>query len=144
MVEEKAIVVDVKDELVMLEVVRRAPCSLCGQTRGCGISLWGKLFRHRSPIFRAMNKIDAKVGDYVVVGIEEQDLLKSSMLAYGIPLLGIFAGAGIASVMWPGSDANAVLGAGAGLAVGLLWMKGHAAGRGLQSGYRPVILRAAE
>lgn len=144
MVEEQAIIVGLKDDLAMLEVFRRTPCSMCGQTRGCGISLWGKLLRHRSPIFKALNRIDAKVGDHVVVGIEEQTLLKSSLLAYGVPLAGIFVGAMIAAGIWPGSDASSVLGAAVGLAVGLLWMKGHSAGNGLASACRPVILRAGD
>src|SRR3546814_10370195 len=57
-------------------VIRRTPCGLCGQTRGCGVSLWGKVFRHRPHIFRAANQVKARTGDLVIVGIEEQALLK--------------------------------------------------------------------
>ena len=70
MVEEQAVVVDIDNEDAMLEVIRRTPCSLCGQTRGCGVSLWGKLFRHRPHIFKAANQVKARVGDLVIVGIE--------------------------------------------------------------------------
>jgi len=31
----------------------------------------GKLLRHRPRLFKAFNRIDAKVSDYVVVGVEE-------------------------------------------------------------------------
>lgn len=152
MIEENAIVVGVEADIAMLEVVRRTPCGLCGQTRGCGISLWGKLLGHRDNIFKADNQIDAKIGDMVVVGIEEQALLLSSLTAYGVPLLAMFLGAVLATALSSTelvnevgrADRNAVIGAVLGLVAGLFWVKGHNAGRGLGKGYRPVILRAED
>lgn len=144
MVEEQAVIVDLKDGVAMLEVIRRKPCGLCGQTRGCGVSMWGKLFRHRSHVFKAQNRIDAKVGDFVIVGVEEQALLRSALLVYGVPLVTLLAGALVASLAWGGEhrDASTVIGAVLGLIVGLLWAKGHTAGHVFDSRYQPVILRA--
>lgn len=147
MIEEHAIVVDVDNDTAMLEIVRKTPCGLCGQTRGCGISLWGRLFGHRSNIFKAVNQINAKAGDAVIVGIEEQALLFSSMLVYGIPLATLLVGALLAGVIVPSelhADRNAIIGAALGLVLGLLWVKAHSAGRGLDARYRPVILRAGD
>lgn len=143
MVEEQAVIVGLQEETAMLEIVRRKPCGLCGQTRGCGVSLWGKLLRHRPHVFRAQNRVDAKVGDYVVVGIEEQALLKSAMLVYGIPLLTLLAGALVVGLAGEqgNHDAATIFGAISGLVLGLLWVKGHTAGRGLDPRYQPVILR---
>ena len=144
MVEEQAVVVDVDNEVAMLEVIRRTPCGLCGQTRGCGVSLWGKVFRHPPQILRAANQVKARTGDLVIVGIEEQALLKGSLLAYGVPLIAMMAGALIAMAFWTGQgnqDVGAVLGAALGLVIGLVWIKGHAAGYGLGSRSQPVILR---
>lgn len=143
MVEEQAVIVGLQDETAMLEIIRNKPCGLCGQTRGCGISIWGKLFRHRPYVFRALNRVNAKVGDSVVVGIEEQALLRSALLVYGIPLLTMLAGAILAGLADGGSnrDAATVIGALAGLAIGLLWVKGHTAGGSVDSRYQPVILR---
>jgi|SRR5664279_1255209 len=151
MIEENAIVIDLEQNVAMLEIVRRTPCGLCGQTRGCGISLWGRLFGHRKNIFKAVNQINAKVGDSVIVGIEEQALLISSLMVYGIPLAAMLVGALLVSGIFA-SDSNhvnrgyadfyAVMGAVAGLIIGLLWLKGHAAGRSMDARYQPVILRA--
>lgn len=143
MVEEQAVIVGLQDETAILEIVRSKPCGLCGQTRGCGVSMWGKLFRHRPYIFRALNRVNAKVGDFVVVGIEEQALLRSAVLVYGIPLLTLLAGAVLAGLAGEGSnrDVTTAIGALAGLAIGLLWVKGHTAGGSLDSRYQPVILR---
>jgi sigma-E factor negative regulatory protein RseC len=144
MVEEQAIIVNLQDETALLEVIRNKPCGLCGQTRGCGVSLWGRLFRHRPSVFRAQNHVNAKVGDYVVVGIQEQAVLKSAMLVYGIPLLTMLIGALILGFTGNDNgnhDGRTVIGALIGLVFGLLWVKGHTAGRGLDSRYQPVILR---
>src|SRR3989344_5656288 len=155
MIEENAIVVGLEQNTAMLEIVRRTPCGLCGQTRGCGISLWGRLFRHRSNIFKAINQINAKVGDSVIVGIEEQALLISSLTVYGIPLVATLAGALLVGGIFAGdfdfvnpnpinpghADLYAVIGAIAGLVIGLLWLKGHAAGHSMDARYQPVILR---
>lgn len=147
MIEEHAVVIRVERELALLEVVRRTPCGLCGQTRGCGISLWGKLFGHRGNVFRAVNGIGARQGDNVIVGVDERALLTSSLVAYGVPLFGVLIGALLGSVL--GGDAAprdlyAVVGAAIGLALGLLWLKAHAAGHRLDPHYRPVILRRGE
>lgn len=152
MIEENAIVVGIERDIAMLEVLRRTPCGLCGQTRGCGISLWGRLFGHKPNIFKALNQINAKVGDSVVVGIEEQALLVSALAVYGVPLVTMLLGALVASGIFGGEladgvshvDRNAMIGAIAGLVVGLLWVKGHTAGRSLDARYRPVILRAGD
>lgn len=151
MIEEHAVVVGIEQDVAMLEVVRRTPCGLCGQTRGCGISLWGRLFGHKPNIFRALNEINARVGDSVIVGIAEQALLTSALTVYGVPLLTLLAGALLAGVIFPGdsleishADRNAVIGAIVGLVLGLLWVKGHVAGRSLSAHYRPVILRAGK
>lgn len=151
MIEENAIVVGVEKDEATLEIIRRTPCGLCGQTRGCGISLWGRLFGHRKNIFKAVNQINAKVGDSVIVGVEEQALLFSSLMVYGIPLVSMLAGALLVSSIFAGdsnhvsagyTDLYAVMGAIAGLIIGLLWLKGHATGRALDARYQPVILRA--
>jgi sigma-E factor negative regulatory protein RseC len=147
MIEEHAIVVDVRDDDAMLEIVRKTPCGLCGKSRGCGISLWGKLFNHKS-VFKATNNIGAKVGDGVIVGLEEQALLKSSMTIYGIPLAALLLGAMVGIVFLPQEagaaqkDIYTVIGAAAGLMLGLLWLKGHSAGRPFNPDHQPVILRA--
>lgn len=148
MIEENAIVIGLEQNSAMLEIVRRTPCGLCGQTRGCGISLWGRLFGHRKNIFKAVNQINAKVGDSVIVGVDEQALLISSLTVYGIPLAAMLVGALLIGGIFSGNsnpahaDLYAVIGAIAGLVIGLLWLKGHAAGRSMDARYQPVILRA--
>lgn len=147
MIEEQAVVVGVDQDQVLLEIVRNKPCGLCGQTRGCGISIWGRLLGHRNNLFRADNQINAHPGDNVVVGIDEKALLTSSLAAYGVPLFSLLIGAALGGSFTPVSsnaDVYAFVGAGAGLVLGLLWLRWHAAGRGVNTRYRPVLLRPAD
>jgi sigma-E factor negative regulatory protein RseC len=92
MIEEEAIVIKASKKNVTLEVVRSQPCGLCGQVRGCGNSIWGKIFSHRSGHIKTRNNLDAKLGDVVILGIDETLMLKSSLMLYGVPLLSMFVG----------------------------------------------------
>jgi sigma-E factor negative regulatory protein RseC len=92
MIEEQAIVIKASKDRVTLEVVRSAPCGLCGQVRGCGNSIWGKIFSHQSGHIETRNDLNAKLGDIVILGIDETLMLKSSLMLYGVPLLTMFLG----------------------------------------------------
>jgi sigma-E factor negative regulatory protein RseC len=147
MIEEQAIVVGVERDQALLEIIRSKPCGLCGQTRGCGVSIWGRLLGHRNSVLRVANHINAQAGDSVIVGVDEKALLASSLTAYGVPLLFLLVGAASMGAFAPASghvDVYALLGAGIGLVLGLFLVHGLAGGRGLDVLYRPVILRQAD
>ena len=92
MIEEQAVVIKASKDRVTLEVVRSQPCGLCGQVRGCGNSIWGKIFSHQSGHIETRNNLNAKLGDTVILGIDETLMLKSSLMLYGVPLLAMFLG----------------------------------------------------
>ena len=148
MIEQRAVILSLQSEpsqtqtTATLEIERKTACGLCGQTRGCGNSIWGKLFGHQTSAFKAQNRINAKVGDSVIVGINEKALLKSALLLYILPLVTLFVGAILASQLWQ-TDASTMLGAVVGLVLGLLWVKGHTMSNSYFSLQQPVILRLA-
>lgn len=148
MIEEHALVVGVEQDVALLEVVRRSACGLCGKTRGCGISLFGRLFGHKNNVFKAENTIHAKPGDNVVVAIEEQAVLMSAMVIYGVPLGALLLGAILGNTLSYGTasqaDMYAFAGAVAGLLLGLGWVKGYATARVMSHRYQPTILRLAD
>ena len=145
MVEEQAIVISTDQHQASLEILRNKPCGLCGQSRGCGLSFFGKLFAHRPNTFKAKNLIKAKVGDLVVVGVEESALLMSSFAVYGIPLVMLLIGAFLGSFLATAAhmDRGTAIGAACGLLLGYIWLKGHAQGNSLDRRYSPIILRLA-
>ena len=144
MIEERAVILSLDNVTrnATLEIERQNACGLCGQTRGCGNSIWGKLFAHQSNAFKAQNRINAKVGDSVIVGINEQALLKSAVLLYIMPLVTLFIGAILMQQIFK-TNAYAMLCALLGLVLGLLWVKGHTMSSRYFKLQQPVILRLA-
>jgi sigma-E factor negative regulatory protein RseC len=150
MIEEHAVILSLdnlssdssSDSTATLEIERKTACGLCGQTRGCGNSIWGKLFAHDSSAFKAQNRINAKVGDSVIVGINESALLKSAVLLYIVPLVSLFIGAILAS-HFKQTDGSAMFGAIVGLVAGLLWVKGYTTSSRYFKLQQPEILRLA-
>jgi sigma-E factor negative regulatory protein RseC len=149
MLEEHAVILSISTSshnssysIATLEIERKTACGLCGKTRGCGNSIWGKLFAHQSTAFKAQNRINAKVGDSVVVGINERALLKSALLLYILPLVTMLIGAILVNELMH-NNAGAVLGALIGLVLGLVWVKGHTTASRYFLEQQPVILRLA-
>jgi sigma-E factor negative regulatory protein RseC len=150
MIEERAVILSLDNasgdshlnSVATLEIERKIACGICGQTRGCGNSIWGKLFAHQSTAFKAQNRINAKVGDSVIVGINEKALVKSAMLLYILPLATMLIGAILAKQL-NATELSAMLGAVAGLVLGLLWVKGHTMSSSYFKLQQPVILRLA-
>ncbi len=139
--EEQAVVVRVEGAMAHLEIERSQPCGLCGSSRGCGISLWGRLFGGRRMDIAAPNILELKAGDRVVIALEEGGLLAGSLVAYLFPLLLVCAG-GLAGA-WMGltkaqQDLYAVVGALAGLAAGLMLLRKFATSL---VPHQPVMLR---
>ena len=147
MIEERAVILSLNSEtspsMATLEIERKTACGLCGQTRGCGNSIWGKLFAHQSTAFKAQNRINANVGDSVIVGINERALLKSALLLYVVPLVTLFFGATLALMINP-STVSQMVGAVIGLLLGLVWVKGHSISSAYFIREQPVVLRLAK
>jgi len=148
MIQERAIILALEtppsssDTVATLEIERKVACGLCGQTRGCGNSIWSKLFSPQSTIFKAHNSINAQVGQSVIIGIDERSLLTSALLLYVLPLVTMLF-ASILSMQITQSDIGAMLGAALGLLVGFAWLKGYTlSGRYIGVQY-PQILRIA-
>lgn len=86
MIEEEAIVISNDRELAEVDIIRTKPYGLCGKTQRCGNSIWGKVFSFKKRKIQIQNNINAKVGDKVKLLVEENYLLKTSLLLYGVPL----------------------------------------------------------
>ena len=145
MIEEHAIILSTENHsenqsIATIEVVRKTACGLCGKTRGCGNAVWGKIFAHKTTSFKAQNTIDAKVGQSVIVGIDESALMKSALLIYMVPLATMLIGAILVSLV-SSSDVAAMLGAVAGVIIGYFWVKAHTTGRAYYQSHQPKILR---
>lgn len=147
MIEEQAVVVAIDGERAHLEIRRNAPCGLCGTTQGCGISLWGRLFKRADGGFWTSNNLQADVGDAVVIGIQEGALLAGSLTAYLVPLLLLCLGALVGNWVAASratSDLYAVAGAVGGLLLGFAWVRLYTSRHHQDGRYQPVMLRLGE
>lgn len=95
-------------------------CASCAQ--GCGLLSLGAGLR--GPALACRLRVNASqefsVGSPVAVELPARELLRATMLAYGLPLLGLALGGLLASLVWPAAgDAMVLSGAGLGLCVGV-------------------------
>lgn len=148
MLEEQAIVVSVDQRSVWVETQRQSACGQCAANKGCGSAVLQKVFGNKRNILPVTGDMPVKVGDQVIIGLNEDALFKGSMMVYALPILLmiVFAiiGETIAShTLSMNSDFASVAGALLGLLVGvagLRWYTARIAGNTL---YQPVLLRPA-
>ncbi len=145
MIEEIAQVVAVDGDTVLCQTQRRSSCHSCSVKQGCGTSVLSKVVGQRSSQIRIRNTLNAKVGDEVVLGIEENALVQGSLLMYTLPLLVMIASALLAQ-LWlesqgVSSELPVMLAALVGLILALFgvryWMQKGA----LKTHIQPHILR---
>lgn len=93
MIEERARVVEVRENDILIEADRQSACGKCAQKNDCGqsaIAQWAasKMVNISVP---KPTGISIATGDTVVVGINEQSFIKASLLIYLLPLVAMFA-----------------------------------------------------
>ncbi len=145
MIEEYALVVEVQGGIAWVETQRKGSCGTCSASAGCGTATLSKVVGRRRARVQALNKIGARVGEEVVIGIPESALLKGSFAVYAVPLLTMLVaawiGAAVAGAAQELKELLSTLFGLGGLAGGFVWLKGYAAKIGQDTSYHPVILR---
>lgn len=91
MIEATAIVSRVIANQVWVHTDRSSSCGKCSNDASCATQLLGKYIAQREhPVD---TELSLERGDRIIVGINENQLLKSSLLVYILPLFGLFIGA---------------------------------------------------
>jgi sigma-E factor negative regulatory protein RseC len=83
--EQVGLVVEVKDDKAVVAVQRHDVCAKCG---GCGAAVSGSGETH----LEALNKVNAAVGQTVMISSDTAQVLKASFMVYMVPLLFLLAG----------------------------------------------------
>jgi len=143
MIEEQARVVSVSNKQVSVEIQRQSTCGSCSAKSTCGTSLLDKLFGQRKQRYSVTSEMDLKVGDTIVIGIDENAYLRGSFVVYSLPLI-LMLLAAIAAESLAGNQSGefaSIIGAAIGFVVGLYVVNRF--GRRVQSDsrYQPVVLR---
>lgn len=98
------LVVDAHEGELLLEGIQRSACGACSARAGCGHRLLG---RFKTPTIKAALAADDAFnyapGQYVEVGIQEDLIVRASLLLYLLPLLGLLLGAGLVDY-WRGAE----------------------------------------
>lgn len=90
MITEKATVVSVENNQTWIETQRKSVCGQCSANKGCGTSVLSKVVGNKLSKMKAINNINAQVGDEVIVGLHEASLLRGAFMTYLLPLLYLF------------------------------------------------------
>ena len=114
----------VHERHVAVVVTPSGACERCASGKGCGAGLWTRARTLMLPHETAGEPL--VVGRAVAVACDPGHVLRTSLLAFGLPLTGIVAGA-LAAVLCGGGDAWVALGATAGFGAGALGSR-HAQG----------------
>ncbi|MBK1705737.1 SoxR reducing system RseC family protein [Halochromatium glycolicum] len=144
MIEENAVVVAAEAGIIEVEIHRRASCNACSARSGCGVSLLDRVLGRRPQRLVLANKLDARVGDEVVIGIPEGALLKAAVAAYMLPLLGLLSGGIIGDLLVNDAsvgEALPLLGGLIGLGIGLLGTRFYSRRLAADPQWRAVLLR---
>jgi sigma-E factor negative regulatory protein RseC len=143
MIEELAVVVKIDNHQVWVESGQNSACGGCLQKASCSTNAIGSVLKKKSvPVD---SDIQLKTGDQVMVAINENLLLRASLLLYLMPLIALFSGAGMADWLLIDNAANADLWI-AGSAVlsflASLWLINKAQSLLILNYYaRPVVVR---
>ncbi len=147
MVEEQARVVDCEGEFAWVETQRQSSCGHCAVKNGCGTQVISKIFGNKTAYVRCINSCQVKIGDQVIIGINESALLSGSFLLYLLPILSMIIASGIGVAMarqwWPQYlDLSSIIMAAAGLLGGLKYSRYRSSfNNANQKAYEPVILK---
>jgi sigma-E factor negative regulatory protein RseC len=94
MIEELAVVVKIENHQVWVEAGANSACGGCLQKASCSTNAIGSVIKKKSVPVDC--DIQLKTGDQVMVAIDDNLLLRASLLLYLAPLIALFTGAGIA------------------------------------------------
>jgi len=99
MIEESAKVVQCQDMFAWVETNRKSACDSCSMNKGCGTGAISKVFGEKRSRLKVINKVQAQVGDSVLIGINESALLAGSFLVYIVPIVSLLGFALLGELM---------------------------------------------
>lgn len=146
MIEQIATVVAVEGGSAWVESQRQSACGACAMNQGCGVGIFARVFGFNSPQLKVTHIEGIEVGDRVVLGIDEQALVRGSFAAYIMPILFMLGFALLGDMLisrWLVAlkpDVIVLLSGLIGLFVGLAWLNRHSRRIVRDCRYQPLIL----
>jgi len=146
MIEEQATVIDREGDYVWVQTHRQSSCGHCSAKNTCGTQVLSKVLGNKTAQVRCWNSKDVKIGDQVIIGIEESALLGGSLLVYFLPLISmiIFGAVSVflSKAWWPDDvDLWSVIASVSGLLLGLVFTNYHTQKINQRKRYEPILLK---
>ena len=148
MIEEHALVVALDGDDVWVETQRQSACGQCAANKGCGTAVLGKVLGLKRSRVRILNPnaTSVSVGDEIIVGIEEQALVRGSLAIYTVPLMTLFLFGVLGDVLAgqlniSDSDFFVSVFGFIGLFFGFFWLRWFSRKMSRDSRYQPVLLQ---
>lgn len=139
LLEGTARVVAVEGGIAWLEPEQTTACGGCKANKVCGVDPGSPRLKARR--FSMPNVHELRVGERVVVGVDEGTVLRASATLYGIPLLTMLAGGLIAQKAYGMGDLGAAAGTVAGLLLGLVVIRLLSARSAARGAHAPRFIR---
>ncbi len=108
MITETGKVVALVGDQVWVQTIRTSACQSCSARSGCGQRALAAVSGGRANQVLVDNSVGARVGDEVVIGLDEQSLLNASLIIYGLPLVLMVLASVMAHNWAEGSDLGAI------------------------------------
>ncbi|PVZ85475.1 SoxR reducing system protein RseC [Serratia sp. S1B] len=140
MMKEWATVISWQQGVALLRCEPKAGCGSCSARSACGARALNELLPESQHYLQLSVSQPLQPGQRVEIGIAEGSLLRSAILVYMTPLLGLLLGGGLLQ-WWLGSDAAAGLGAVVGGCAAFGVARFLAKHLNQQTSYQPVILQ---
>lgn len=141
MIEETGRVIAVKGNDVWVETIRASSCSGCSVRSGCGQGLLARVKDGSRSHIQLHTELKLAVDDEIILGLPEQAFIKSSFLAYGLPMLTLIATVLLADKVFFLSEPWIILSAVLGLAAGFSVVRLVSQMGATQDDFKPVIIR---
>lgn len=146
-IEETARIVALEGDQAWVVTQRRSACDSCGANKACGTGLMARALPKGPGLkIQAFNTTEAKVGDDVVLGIDDRVLLRSAVLMYLFPLLALMGGAFLGELasnylLIVDNEYMSLLGGLSAMAGVLFWLRRQTHLLAASGEYQPRILR---
>lgn len=146
MLEETGVVIEATEQYAWVQTQRKASCGHCESKSSCGTASLAQVLGQKYTEVRVENHLAAKKGDTVTIGLEEQALVATSLLAYLLPLISLF----VVAVLYetfapvlslPTTEIFTVIAGFIGLGLGLLAVKYSSYYLSRYAQYQPTLLR---
>ncbi|XBS68821.1 SoxR-reducing system protein RseC [Acerihabitans sp. KWT182] len=142
MIKEWATVISWQQGMAQLRCEQSSGCGGCHSRHSCGTSILNKMGADASHQLHVESRHPLVPGQRVEVGITESSLIRSALLVYMLPLVGLIGCASVLQGLFH-TDIAAALGGLFGGGGGMLLARYLAQRIGNQREYQPVILQIA-